>query len=165
MKLLVFILFVLRSAVLLGQTYYSKIVPFEVSNPNPIRIIVKDNFIYINSINYINNIGSSSIIRLDKDNYEPDIYNYEGFAFARNGLYVIDHDFYGFGSNNIIANTVSFVKFGNDFSIEKQTSFGTPGGKNGVTASESLNGYIYGVTADDSYPNGNKHREVNVKKF
>jgi len=165
MKLLVFILFVLRSAVLLGQTYYSKIVPFEVSNPNPIRIIVKDNFIYINSINYINNIGSSSIIRLDKDNYEPDIYNYEGFAFARNGLFLIDQNLYGYGDNNNDNEMVSFVKFDIDLSIEIQKTYNTPTGDNGVTASESLNNNIYGVSVDDSYPNGNKHREVNVKKF
>ena len=146
----------------MGQEYFNQIIPFQ-GNPNPIQLITTDKGFLVSSINFINDIGSSSVIQYNPATFESIQSNYEGFALTRNSVGKINNQYYSFGDYNIGSEMLFFVKYNSGFQISDFELFNTPSMNNGSTSSLFFQNHIYGASVDD-FEDGD-HREIAIKKI
>lgn len=87
---------------LYGQDYFNRIIDFTISNPNPLNLIKDDSLIYIASINFLEQIGSSTIITHNLNSLENSYANNVGWAFTKKSFYKINNaKFCAWGTNKI----------------------------------------------------------------
>ena len=145
-----------------AQNYFNKIIPFEISNPNPSKLIINENTAFIASINFINSKSASTITTVNLDDFSYDMFHNIGFGFGRGGLFLINKSFYGCG-NNFIDKSISLISYNNDFNIKTQNNYKLESNSYGVTATSKLNDDLFIGTVFD-LDNGER-REVNLKRL
>ncbi len=161
-KLVVFILILFWNPCK-SQDYFNRLIDFTVSNPNPLNLIKSDSLIYIASINFIEEIGSSTIITHNLNSLENTFANNVGFAFTRNSFYKLNDDNLCAWGTDKTSGLSSYVTFNNNLSIDFKSDFNNASGQSGSTSSLYQDDFMYGVSIDE-YDNGD-HIELNIKKI
>ncbi len=145
-----------------SQEYKNIIIEFD-GNPNPIQLIASDKGYIITSINFINGIGSSSLLEFEWQSNDIIRHNYEGFALTRNSFGKIKNSYYSYGDYNVGPEMVFFLKYDPFFNISSYNIYNTPSMNNGSTSSMFFQDCIYGASVDDF--DGGAHREITLKKI
>ncbi len=148
-----------------SQEYFSKIIPFE-GNPNPKQLIkLEEDKYLIGSINFINDIPSTSLIKYD-DNNVSTRYDFIGTPYTRKGLISFENSFYLFGDDYTSENRdIHLSKLTKNFETQFKTNTITPSGRSGSTATILLNSSIYGASVDKISPSPNFNEQATIFKF
>ena len=147
----------------LAQNYFNRIIEFPNKSPNPGILELDDENYIIGSINFIDNLSSSSIITVNKIDLSHNIFDYKGFAFGRNGLFVDDGGYYSFGNNFIDKSKLSFNIYNEDWEVENTFDYEPLHGRRAAFGSNLIDGFIYGPSRDES--DSLDLKEVTLKKI
>jgi Secretion system C-terminal sorting domain len=158
-----FIFFALSFTSMYSQGYFSKIIPFEDTNPNSRKIIFIKNKIVIPIRNLVDGISASSLLIIDNNDFSSSIRHVPNYAFTRNSPFLKGENLYAFSDNNFNNEMVSFLKIDSQFNVVNAVDFNTPSMNNGSTSSMFFQDCIYGASEDDF--DGGAHREINLKKI
>ncbi len=147
----------------MGQEYFNQIIPFDDTNPNSRKIILKEDTILIPIRNKVDGISASSLLLIDKYNFGSKIVHIPNYAFTRNSPFLVGQNLYAFSDNNLNNEMLSFLKIDARYNIANMVDYNTLSMNNGSTSSLFFQNHIYGASVDDF--EGGDHREIAIKKI